>query len=103
MNSYLQLLSFFVSFGYGMLFYLLTRFNKFILSNKKYFLQFIITLVFIIDIVIIYIYIMYKINNGIIHPYFVITLIIGYILMLKLFDKCKILCKICVKKIKSLK
>ena len=68
MNSYVQVISFLVSFIYGIAFYLFARFNKFMLSNKNNVIKLLVTLVFVIDMVILYIYLMYKINFGIIHP-----------------------------------
>ena len=100
MDSFIQLLSFLASFLYGIIFYLLTKFNYFILDNKKGIVKFIITLVFIIDIVILYIYVMYRINNGYFHIYFVILVILGFILMHKLYKYLQMLCKSCVNKIK---
>ena len=50
MNSYVQVLSFLVSFIYGIVFYLFARFNKFILSNKNNVIKLLVTLVFVIDI-----------------------------------------------------
>lgn len=94
-----QLLSFLVSFLYGIGFYLFTRFNKFMLSNKNNVIKFLVTLVFIIDVVILYIYFMYKINYGNIHPYFVVFVVLGFLFMGKYFNKCKE----CVKKIKIFK
>ncbi len=101
MNSFIQFFSFLVSFLYGMIFYLLTKFNYYILSNKKGLVKFIVTLVFIIDIVILYIYIMYKINNGYFHIYFVIMVILGFVLMHRLYKYLQMLCKSCVNKIKK--
>lgn len=99
MNVNIQLLSFFVSFLYGLGFYLFTRFNKFMLSNKNNVVKFLVTFVFIIDVVILYIYFMYKINFGSIHPYFVLFVVLGFFVMAKYYNKCKE----CVKKIKIFK
>ena len=98
MNSFIQILSFMISFLYGIFFYLLSRFNKYILENKRNLIKFFITLVFIIDIVIFYIYIMYKINNGYFHIYFITVLIIGYFLSSHFYDKLKKAIKIHLKK-----
>lgn len=89
MNSYVQVISFLVSFIYGIAFYLFARFNKFMLSNKNNVIKLLVTLVFVIDMVILYIYLMYKINFGIIHPYFVLVVILGFFFMLKIYEKCK--------------
>lgn len=100
MNSYVQVLSFLVSFIYGIVFYLFARFNKFILSNKNNVIKLLVTLVFVIDMVILYIYIMYKVNFGMIHPYFVAVVLVGYIFMMFLYDKCSMLIKRCLKKLR---
>lgn len=97
MDSTVQLFSFLTSFLYGALFYLLARFNKFILKNHKEIFKLFINIVFVIDMVILYIYIMFKINKGVIHIYFIIALILGFILMMSYFDKIKQFCKIHVK------
>ena len=101
MNSYIQVLSFIISFIYGIIFYLLTRFNNYILENKHKVLRFIITLVFIVDVVILYVYLMYKVNNGYFHIYFIIVVIIGFVIMNKFYDKLQKACKKYVKKIKK--
>lgn len=98
MNSYIQVLSLVISFIYGILFYLLTRFNYYILDKKHNILKFIVTLVFIVDIVIFYVYLMYKINNGYFHIYFVVMVILGFMLMNKCYDFCKDYVKKLIKK-----
>lgn len=100
MNSYVQVLSFIVSFIYGLVFYLLSYANKIMINNKNNVIKLLITLVFVIDMVILYIYIMYKINYGMIHPYFVAVVFFGYIVMMFMFDKCVSLLKKLIKKIK---
>ena len=89
MNSTVQLISFLVSFIYGIIFYLLTRFNKYIIENRKIVFRFIITLIFIIDIAILYIYIIYRINHGYFHIYFIFTVIIGFIVTHVFYGKIK--------------
>ena len=100
MNSYIQLFSFLASFLYGMIFYLLSRFNYFILYNKNNIIKFIVTLVFIIDIVILYVYMMYKINNGYFHIYFVALVVLGFVLMYKCY---KIFKDICIRYVNKFK
>ena len=70
------------------------------LSNKNNVIKLLVSLVFVIDMVILYIYIMYKINYGMIHPYFVAVVFFGYIVMMFMFDKCVSLLKKLIKKIK---
>lgn len=98
MNSSTQIISFIFSFTYGCIFFLLSKFNQYILVNKKYWVKLIVTFVFVIDIVILYIYFMYLINYGVIHPYFITMVILGFIIMGINYSK---ICKICVKKKKQ--
>lgn len=100
MNSYVQVLSFVISFIYGLVFYLLSYANKVMINNKNNVVKLLITLVFVIDMVILYIYIMYKINFGMIHPYFVAVVFIGYIVMMFTLDKCILLFKNILKNLK---
>lgn len=79
MNSYLQLYSFIISFFYGNIFFVLTRFNFYIIEGLNKFLKIFITFVYTMDIVIIYSIIMYKINNGNLHIYFISTVLIGFL------------------------
>lgn len=83
MNSYVQVISLLVSFIYGIVFYILSKFNKYIVSNKNNIVKLLVTTVYVVDMVIIYIFIMYKINFGNIHPYFIISLIFGFVLSIK--------------------
>lgn len=83
MNSYVQLLALGFSFIYGIFFYLAASLNEYFINNKSVVSQLLITLVFIIDVVIVYIYIMYKINLGIMHPYYAIVFALGYLLVWK--------------------
>ncbi len=101
MDSYIQVISFLLSFMYGILFYLLTRFNNYILENKHKFFGFLVTLVFIVDIVILYVYLMYKINSGNFHIYFSIVVVLGFISMHKFYDRLKVFCKKYVNIIKN--
>ena len=88
MTSNIQLLSLFVSFIYGILFYFLTKVNFLIINKLSNRIQFIITFIYTIDMVIIYSIIMYKINNGYLHIYFIAMVLIGFIITyLFKFDK----------------
>lgn len=97
MDSTVQLISLIISFLYGSIFYLLARFNKYILKNHKDIFKLFINVIFVIDMVILYIYIMFKINYGLIHIYFIFALVLGFIIMMSYFDKIKQFCKIHVK------
>ena len=72
----IQIISILVSFIYGMFIYILMRFNNMFKGIIK-------DLLFIYDMVILYIIIIYKINQGIFHIYFFISLTLGYLGMSK--------------------
>ncbi len=101
MSSNIQLISFAFSFFYGMFFCLTSKVNESLINNKKVLVKLLVTLVFIIDIVILYIYLMYKINNGIFHIYFILSLIIGYVILYLNFNKLLFWCKKCVNDLKK--
>ncbi len=97
MSSYIQVVSFFVSFVYGIIFYYVSFFNKGLICNKSIVKQFVVNLIFILDVVLIYIYVMYKINQGNIHVYYITLVVVGYWVGYKSLNKCKNI----VNKIKS--
>ena len=96
MTSNMQLISFIISFIFGIIFYFLTIFNFKIISSLKRYLQHIITFIYVLDMIIIYIIIFYQLNKGYFHIYFIAMVMIGFFLGL-LIDK-KFLSKISVKK-----
>ena len=78
MNYKLQLLSLIFSFFFGNLFSVLVRVNQKIIVNKNKILQIILTFIFILDIVLLYLICIYKINKGVVHCYFVLMIVAGY-------------------------
>ena len=102
MNSNVQLISFIVSYFFGMLFYFLTYLNFQLIKPFKLLLQHLLSFIFVIDMTIIYIIIIYKINNGYFHLYFMIMVFLGFLFGYIIFKK--FLSKINVKeKIRLLK
>ena len=89
----MQLLILILSYLYGILFYLLTRYNMFITKKLSTIKKFIITLIFIIDITILYIYLLYHLNNGKTHPYYLFMVILGFITIGINYKKVVKLCK----------
>ena len=87
MTSKIQLITLGISLIYGFLFYYLYKINYKIIKGKKRFYQSLITILFMYNIVLIYIIIIFKINNGIFHPYFFIMMILGFYLNVKLTKK----------------
>ena len=83
MNYKLQIISLFFSFVFGIAFSILIELNQKIISKNKKFLQIILTFIFIIDVVLLYLICVYKINKGIVHWYFVLMVLSGCILEIK--------------------
>lgn len=80
MTSILQLISFCVSFIYGIIFYFITLLNFKLISDLKLFWQHIITMIYVFDMIIIYIIIFFHLNKGYFHIYFIAMVIIGYLI-----------------------
>lgn len=97
MNSNMQMLSLFISFIYGIFFYFLTILNFKIINNLRVIIQHVITFIYTLDMTIIYIVILYHLNKGYFHIYFIFMVFLGFIMALYLYNK--ILSKINVKHI----
>ncbi len=86
-----QIFSFFFSFIYGLLVYkLYNKFHKYLYVNKKIY-SFFNSLLFMLDITLIYFLILYKINDGIIENIFVLITLFSFILFsyINLQKKCQ--------------
>ena len=75
-----QLLSFVVSFIYGIFFYILLEINSRFVYSSSFFIKFLGSFIFILFSGLIYFFILMKINNGYIHIYFILCIILGYFL-----------------------
>ena len=73
-----QIISIIFSFIYGCILSLLYNLNYNLLFNKRKVYKVIFNIIFILDLVLIYFLIMKKINNAIIHPYFYLSIILGF-------------------------
>ena len=93
----MQLITFLVSFIYGVIFYYLTIINFKLIKYLKIYIQHIITFIYVIDIIIVYIILLYHLNKGYFHIYFIGMVIIGY--FVGFITNKRLLSKICVKKI----
>ena len=71
MSSTLQLISFLVSFLYGI-------FNFYLIKDLKLYLKHILTFIYVIDMTIIYIIIFYHLNKGYFHIYFILMVFVGF-------------------------
>ncbi len=78
MDEVTQLLSFFVSFCFGFFFHILTNFHFKITDTYSVLMRYITTVLFVIDIVLMYVLSLYYLNNGIIHIYFLIFVFLGF-------------------------
>lgn len=80
MNSVLQLITLIFSVLYGVIFYLLTVVNFNIVKGLKNIYANIITFIFTLDMTVIYSILIYKLNNGYFHIYFIILVMLGFAL-----------------------
>ena len=79
MNAIVQIKSLLFSFLYGMLFSYLTSINYKYLFNKQYLIKISFTIIFILDICLLYLYLLLKLNGGYIHIYFIMCASLGFL------------------------
>ncbi len=79
MTSNMQLISFVVSFIFGLSFYFLTYLNFQLIKDLKKIIQHFLTFLYVLDMTFIYIIIFYKLNNGYFHIYFILMVIVGFL------------------------
>lgn len=78
MNLRTQIISLFFSFVFGIIFSVCTNINyRFLFCKKKAF-QIIITIIYVVDASLAYFLIIRKINEGVIHSYFLISVAVGF-------------------------
>jgi len=78
MDYKIQLLSFLLSFLFGIFFSFVSQFHYDLVFSLKKFMRYLLTFLFILDISLGYILMMYYINDGVIHLYFVGVTLLGY-------------------------
>lgn len=85
-----QIISLFISFICGFVFcFFIIIFDKYICKLKKFF-QFLVCITYIILFTLIYFQFLIVYNNGIIHPYFIIAILLGYLfasILIKYFKR----------------
>ena len=96
MNAKLQLITFIISFIYGIIFSLLTIYNFNLIAKLKVIFKHLITFIYVLDMTIIYIIILYHLNKGYFHIYFIMTVFLGFVIGLIIYKK--LLSKINVKR-----
>ena len=79
MNLIIQIKSLLFSFLYGIFFSIFFRINTKYLYYEKIATRIIISFLFSIDMALLYFIIIKEINSGIIHPYFIGMIILGFI------------------------
>ena len=82
-----QILSLIYSFFYGVIFFLLLEVNYKFLYESKLFFRIVISFLFIIFISLLYFFGLLKVNNGVIHIYFFLSLFTGYLLSFVIYNK----------------
>lgn len=103
MNAKIQIIALLVSFIYGCLFFLLAKINNKIIEKQKKIYRSLISILFMCNIVLLYIIIIFKINNGKFHIYFFIMITLGYIFSIHLSQKLlkNVKCRALIEKIKQ--
>ena len=83
MDVYIQLLCMLVSFAYGIFINITFHINNKLNNNKKTIVKFVVDLLYVYIVVLLYTIIIYLINNGVFHIYFLILMLIGYLISKK--------------------
>lgn len=95
MDAKTQIISLSISFVYGAFFYFTSLLNQEITKNTKRIFRSVAAILHMYIIVLLYIIILYKINNGNFHIYFFIMLTLGFIagkkLQVKMLNNVKFL------------
>ncbi len=100
MNYKIQIISLIFSFFFGIFFYFTSLFNYKFIKKHSIFLKYLVTIVYILDIALLYILFMYKINYGVIHIYFLFMLFLGFLVGCVYSKKLRKLCKVIGNKLK---
>ena len=83
----IQILSLLYSFFYGIVFFLLLEINHKLLYEGKIVYRIIISFLFVIVMSFLYFFGLIKINYGVIHLYFYLSLLTGYLLSFVIWSK----------------
>lgn len=100
MDYKVQLISFLCSFLFGIFFYLTSLLNYKVIHKRCMFLKYLISFAYVIDIALLYVLLMYKINSGVIHIYFIMVLFMGFLFGYFYCKKIKNFCQMKLKKLK---
>ncbi len=83
----IQILSLVYSFCFGIVFFILLEINYRFLYEGKIVYRIIISFLFVIFISLLYFWGLMKINNGIVHIYFLLLLFTGYLLSFVIYRR----------------
>lgn len=87
MDIDIQIKSILVSLVFGFLFSLLLKINYRYIYKGPAVLRILTNFLFVVDFVLIYFVIIRNINGGVVHPYFLTSIILGFILAETCFKK----------------
>lgn len=80
MNSYVQLILIIFSLFYGFLLFKFNQFNIKVFKNKNLLIKLIGNILYINTVTLLYLFVLYRLNSGELHIYFILLLIIGYVI-----------------------
>lgn len=83
MDAKTQIIVLLFSYFYGFIFYDLALLNGYIIKFKKKIFRSVTTILFIYNVVLLYIILVFKINNGNFHIYFFIMMVLGFLCSVK--------------------
>lgn len=78
MEETLQLFSFFLSFLFGFFFHFFSFFHFKICDKYSIYFRYFVTFLFVLDSVLIYLLLLYYLNGGVLHIYFLIFVFLGF-------------------------
>ena len=103
MNIRIQIISMIFSFVFGIFFSMFTNVNYKYLFSKNIVFKTVFTFIYIIDCALLYFLIIKKINNGIVHLYFLLFIGGGFLVGLLKFNRFVDKLKYCLKNVKKRK
>lgn len=89
MSVIFQIGSMVLSFLFGFFFYYGCKIHFRLISSCKSFVQFVLTLVYMMDTVLFYVCLLYHFNEGIVHIYFILCIFLGYFVAFSLHKNVK--------------
>lgn len=100
MNYIEQIILLLFSFAYGIITFFLLKINAKIFNKEKKIIRSVSFALVSFNIALIYIMVLYLVNNGIIHIYFILLYILGFVVAA--YKKCKIKEKVLSKQKKQI-